>query len=106
MTVQDWVVVVDFVDIAEEESHQGAALPEAETHPHKGYQAAGLLEVDPREVGLQEEAYKIQEEVVMDMSSLQVEEGHRDTTQPEDHLQKQFQYIINSILYVKYIKSE
>ena len=78
-TVQDWVVV-DFVDIVAEEIHQGVALLEVETHPHKGYQGVG-----PQEV------HKIQEEVVMDMNSLQVEGGHLDTTQLdttqlEDHL--------------------
>ena len=68
-------MVVDFVDIVAvdivaEEIHQGVALPEVETHPHKGYQGVG-----PQEV------HKIQEEVVMDMNSLQVEGGHLDTTQ-------------------------
>ena len=88
-TVQDWVVV-DFVDIVAvdivavdivaEEIHQGVALPEVETHPHKGYQGVGPQEEGPQEV------HKIQEEVVMDMNSLQVEGGHLDTTQLEDHL--------------------
>ena len=85
-TVQDWVVV-DFVDTVVEENHQAAALPEAETHPHMGYQGAG-----------RQEAYMIQEEVVMDMSHLQVEVGRQDTTPLEDHLQKQVHYIINRIL--------
>ena len=87
-TVQDWVAV-DFADNVVEENHQAAALPEAETHPHMGYQGAG-----------RQEAYMIQEEVVMDMNQLQVEAGRQDTTPSEDHLQKQFHYIINSILQI------
>ena len=62
-TVQDWVAV-DFVDTVVEENHQEEALPEAETNPHMGYQGVG-----------HQEAYMIQEEVVMDMNHQQVEAG-------------------------------